>query len=255
MRKPIHCPKCGSSVSPNEIFCPICGHQLKVEFYERLLPLFKRVPPTEIRPLSFFGKIKSFFIKPPLVFHNYMLSVRSFLPLLILLVNSFLISLYFMIIFIFSASIPSDVLYIFAAINGLIIFLISFIYNLLFFILLSIIIHLFVKLYEGRGKLKLTLNLLLISSFPLVIHKLLVIIYLLIFAPSIAVPGDLLTSLHLMFSPNIWDFVYFSELFFYGWMAILLTVGLRIGHKISTQNALISSTLSILFFLVLRSFF
>jgi len=252
MKQSATCPKCGSIVTPDDIFCPQCGHQLKVEFYERLLPLFRRVPPSEIRPLSFIGKIKSFFIRPQLVYHDYMLSVRSFLPFLIVLFNVFLSVLYFEIIFFSNVPVISDLTIIEALISGLIIFFVNFIYTFIYFAVIALIAHLIVRLYEGHGKFKLTLNMTFISSFPLVIHKLIMLLFFMI--TPLSVQGSLTLSVESFFESNAWILSQSLEIPFYVWMVILFTIGLRVGHKISTQDALIASIASISLILLLRSF-
>ncbi|MEM1657579.1 MAG: zinc ribbon domain-containing protein [Candidatus Jordarchaeales archaeon] len=91
------CPKCKNKVSPDELNCPYCGARIGEEIIERLLPLLRKPLEKPATPLSVHHRLFTGMIKPNVVFSDIVSSPDLLGPLLVVFLNSFLSTIYFLL--------------------------------------------------------------------------------------------------------------------------------------------------------------
>ena len=177
------CPKCGAPISPDDIVCPVCGARLKVEFLERVIFFLKPVDKKKIKPLSTRERIYYIFTYPGLVYQDYALTYSVTIPFLFLFLNVFLDSLFFFALASLIQNFWNEIVLLSFLTSIIAISITNFIMVILAYMFYSTILFLILKVFTEKSKFSKALGLMLISTAPYIIHKIIGIAILLLIPP------------------------------------------------------------------------
>ncbi|MFX1342652.1 MAG: Yip1 family protein [Promethearchaeota archaeon] len=237
----LRCPECLIRVGSTDAVCPQCGYRFRVEQFERILPFMRRPEKQWESRLSFRQRLWGVLRIPSITFWDIAHEPDTRGPMLLFLANLVVISLWYV-------AMTSKIVGV--TINPAFGFLGVLLVLALLYMLLNIfyfgIIHIIVR-YSGNRDEPFSITFLMgqYALLPFLLANLLSLGLLMAFLPYTDI-----SSLALLYLHPIWLIVYGLACAALLWCAILLSMGLRERHRLSTTIALIS-TLSVTLFVVI----
>lgn len=233
------CPKCGNSISPDEVICPFCGYRIG---FEEIEEIFEEVP-EERRPLKpSLAKIRLLFTSPRETFKELAYFPENKGTFLILFACASLSTLTILVAF-SRLKIEMNYLYWFG------LFIAGFIANLILYMIMWLFLSLsywvFTRLVYGKISFKRVSSFLGYALITFVLANLLILILASIIIPQI--PSESLTEMEVStiiqtifnIPPfNIYNMIFFPFLVGTG---ILYAYGIVEEFKTSFTKALASS--------------
>ncbi|MCD6513979.1 MAG: YIP1 family protein [Candidatus Odinarchaeota archaeon] len=242
-----NCPKCGAPISPDDVVCPVCGSRLRVEFLERVLPLLRPVEKEQFKPLTIREMIFYIFTYPGLVFQDYAITFRSSIPFMFLFLNVFLDGLLFLSLSTFVIGFSDIFLWSFISsmisviIGDLLVFIIAYIFY-------SLLLYVITRIFTDKSKFSRSFAILLMSTAPFLIHKIIAILLIFIIPPvSAGVPiaafPDLVT---LYFNSQAYAIARLLEYVFAIWFTLLIGVGVREIYDLPINTSIFIAFVTVL---------
>jgi hypothetical protein len=230
----LRCPECLNRIDSKDAVCPQCGYRFRTEQFERILPFMRRPEKQWESRLSFRQRLWGVLRIPSITFWDIAHEPDTRGPLLLFLANLAVISLWYVAMASKILGVTTNLAFGFFGVF-LVLTLLYMALNIFYFGVIHIIVR-----YSGNRDEPFS-----ITYLPFLLANLLSRGLLMAFLPYTD-----FSSLALLYLHPIWLVVYGLACAALLWGAILLSMGLRERHRISTAIALII-TLGVTLFVVI----